>query len=398
MPPDLGASPIGKTIPISGHDPRFDEDYAVDAFLPDPLPHSVDLPSATWMLITQAASELGRLDAAAALVPNPSLIARIATRQEAVGTSALEGTYANLADVFAAEVVPEEDRSSDALPPNVREVVNYARAADLAYQWIEERPITMAMLSALQQVIIRGTESDGPTAGRIRTSQVFIGAKKRRVSEARFVPPPPGDQLIGGCEQWVEWLTRPDVRDTISLIPRIAMAHYQFETLHPYTDGNGRIGRLVVVLQMLSEGTLRSPVLSVSTWLKERGDEYRDHLRDVSATGDWEPWIAFFATAVREEAGAAHNRIMKLLELREEVGERVREAMPRARLAVEIAEDLIAFPMLTVAQAQRRFGRTNQANRNAINQLVDLGVLQHYDDQRYDRMFWNPRVFQIMDG
>lgn len=398
MPPDLRNSPVGTTIPITGYDKRFDEQYAVDAFLPHQLPRTVELPSPTWMLITRAASELGRLDAAAALVPNPGLIARMATRQEAVGTSALEGTYANLADVLAAEVVPDGDRTEEALPPNVREVVNYAQAAETAYQWVAERPITMAMLSALQQMVVRGTPSDGPTAGQVRTSQVFIGASHRRVADARFVPPPPGDQLAAGCEQWIEWLASPAVRSTIPLIPRIAMAHYQFETLHPYTDGNGRIGRLVAVLQMLTEDALRAPVLSVSTWLKERGDEYRDHLRDVSVTGDWEPWIAFFATAIREEARAAHDRIMRLLALREEVGETVRSAMPRARLAVEIADDLIAFPILTVAQAQRRFGRTNQANRNAINQLVDLGVLENYEDQRYDRMFWNPRVFQIMNA
>lgn len=135
----------------------------------------------------------------------------------------------------------------------------------------------------------------------------------------------------------------------MQLLVRVAPAHYQFETIHPYTDGNGRLGRLVAVLQLLREGALRSPVLSVSPWLKDHSDEYRDHLLNISHTGDWAPWITFFAEAVAAEARAGHDRIMRLLALRQEIGDSVRTALPRARLAVEIADDLIAFPILTVA-------------------------------------------------
>jgi Fic family protein len=254
------------------------------------------------------------------------------------------------------------------------------------------------MLASLQAEIVRGTESDGPEAGSIRETQVFIGAKNRRVSEARFIPPPPGDQLRAMCETWVGWLSAPKPVEQIQLIARVAMAHYQFETLHPFTDGNGRVGRLVAILQMMREGALRSPVLSVSSWLKDRADEYRDHLLAVSATGDWAPWIEFYAEAVRAEANSGHERIMRLLALREELGETVRSAHPRARLAVEIADALIAYPILSVSEAQRRCGRSNQANRNAIGSLVELGILEPYGDARYDRLYWNRRVLQIIDS
>src|SRR5262249_21752677 len=148
---------------------------------------------------------------------------------------------------------------------------------------------------------VQGTDSDGPEAGALRQRQVFIGARDRRLTEARFIPPPPGDPLRGACERWLSWLTNAAVADNIQLVARVAMAHYQFEALHPFTDGNGRLGRLVTVLQLLREGALRA-VLSVSPWLKDRADEYRDHLLAVSRTGDWAPWIEFFATAVRAEA------------------------------------------------------------------------------------------------
>ncbi len=393
----LRDSPIGSVVAISGHDARFGESYEAGAFVPADLPDRVDLPGSVWMVVSEANAELGRLDAAASLIPNPQLVTRIATRREAIGTSALEGTYAELTELFAAEVLPFEERETE-VAPNVREVMNYARAADAAYGWIGERPITLGMLASLQAEIVRGTESDGPEAGSIRESQVFIGAKRRRVSEARFIPPPPGDQLRAMGERWISWLSATEPVEQIQLIARVAMAHYQFETLHPFADGNGRVGRLVAILQVMREGALRSPVLSVSPWLKDHADEYRDHLLAVSTTGEWAPWIEFFAQAVCAEARSGHERIMRLLALRKELGETVRSAFPRARLAVEIAVDLIAYPILSVSDAQRRYGRSNQANRNAVGSLVELGILERYSDSRYDRLYWNRRVFQVIDS
>jgi Fic family protein len=393
---ELRSSPIGKIVPISGHDARFGEHYDAEAFVPDDLPDRVDLPGSVWMTVSEAMAELGRLDAAAGLIPNPQLVARLATRREAVGTSALEGTFADLTELFAAEVLPHGEQNAQ-VPANVREVMNYARAADTAYAWIDERPITVGLVCSLQAEIVRGTPSDGADAGGIRTTQVFIGAKNRRVGEARFIPPPPGDPLRAACERWVDWLTSPRPVAQIQLIARVAMAHYQFETLHPFTDGNGRVGRLVTVLQILRERALRSPVLALSPWLEERADEYRDLLLAVSCTGDWASWIDFFARAVRDESRVGHDRIMRLLALREEITDSVRTALPRARLAVEIAEDLIAYPMLSVTDAQRRYGRSNQANRDAINALVELGILAPYGVARYDRIYWNRRVFQVIE-
>jgi Fic family protein len=394
---ELGGSPLGIVVPIAGHDARFGEDYHVEAFVPHDLPGRIDLPGATWMTVSEAMSELGRLDAAASLVPNPQLITRIATRREAVGTSALEGTFANLTELFAAEVLPEAEQLAQ-VPANVREVMNYTRAADAAYAWVAERPITLGLVRSLQAEIVHGTPSDGADAGKLRTTQVFIGAKNRRVAEARFIPPPPGHELHAACERWVDWLTAAEPHAQIQLIARIAMAHYHFETLHPFTDGNGRVGRLITVLQMLREAALRSPVLAVSPWLEDRADVYRDHLLAVSCTGDWAPWIEFFATAVRDEAKAGHDRIMRLLALREEIADVVRTALPRARLAVEISDNLISYPILSISDAHRRFGRSNQANRNAIGALVDLGVLEPYSNSRYDRLYWNRRVFQVIEG
>lgn len=385
-------------MPIAGYDQRFDESYDTHAFVPHDLPSELQLPNDVWIQVTNAMTELGRLDAAASLIPNPTLVTRIATRREAIGTSALEGTFADLTELLAAEALPPADGHGATIPPNVREVMNYTRAADAGYSWVADRPITMHLLSSLQALIIKDTDSDGPEAGQIRDRQVFIGAKSRRISEARFIPPPPGDQLRSLFESWLRWLTDPTAASNIQIIARVALAHYQFETIHPYTDGNGRLGRLVSVLQFLREGVLRSPVLSVSPWLKDHATEYRDHLLELSRTGEWAPWVGFFAQAVAAQSKDGHDRIMRLLALRTEIGETVRATLPRARLAVEIADNLIAYPLLTVAASHAMHGRTNEANRNAIQQLVEIGILEPYTDARYDRMFWNRRVFQVIDA
>ena len=393
---DLSQSPIGSTVVIRGTDNRFNAPYELGAFVPTPLPRQLDLPGDVWMALSEAMAALGRLDAAASIIPNPQLVTRVATRREAIGTSALEGTFANLTDLFAAEAV-SIDEADPSIPPNVREVMNYTRAADAAFDWVEERPITVPFLSSLQAEIVRGTESDGPEAGALRERQVFIGAKNRPITEARFIPPPPGDQLTLLLDDWLDWINDESLRDSLQPLVRVALAHYQFETIHPYTDGNGRVGRLVSVLQILIDGALKTPVLSVSDWLKDHATEYRDHLLQVSVTGEWAPWIGFFAQAVAASAEDAHRRVMGLLALREELSAQARDALPRARLAIEIADDLIAFPILTVAAAQARYGKSNQANRNAISRLCELDLLEPYSDARYDRLYWNRRVFEIIE-
>ena len=225
MPHDLSKSPVGTTVPISGNDYRFNTEYEVDAFVPAPLPRKLELPQDAWLALSEAMTELGRLDSAAGMIPNPHLVTRMATRREAIGTSALEGTFANLTDLFAAEAIAvDEDDTS--MPPNVREVMNYTRAADHAFDWIAERPINSTLISNLQALIVRGTKSDGPEAGSVRSKQVFIGTENRPIAEARFVPPPPGDQLKALLDEWLDWINHEDLRQNLQLLFRVALAHY----------------------------------------------------------------------------------------------------------------------------------------------------------------------------
>jgi len=228
-----------------------------------------------------------RADQASSLLPNPSLLARPATRREAVSTSALEGTYAFLADLFEAVFLEAEELTS-----SVSEVRNYVTAAERAYDMVAEgQPISVRMLEDLERELLRRTASDGSHAGSVRTTQVFIGLGNRRVMSARFVPPPADHRLLDGLRLWPDWIRESSAIPTII---RVAFSHYQFETLHPFHGGNGRLGRLVMALQLMSAGELRFPVLNISPWLEQHRTEYQDGLLRVSQTGGWATGCASF--------------------------------------------------------------------------------------------------------
>lgn len=329
---------------------------------------------------------LARADQAASLLPNPALLARPATRREAVSTSALEGTYAALSDVFEADFLDDDELTS-----SVSEVRNYVTAAEYAYSVIEAgRPITIRLLEDLQGQLLKGTPSDGPHAGSIRTTQVFIGAGNRRVDSARFIPPPADHRLTDGLEAWESWVRT----STLPLVIRVAAAHYQFETLHPFHDGNGRLGRLVAALQLMAAGELKHPVLNISPWLEQNRTEYQDGLLNVSQTGRWDEWVSFICAAIHAESLEVGARVDKLLALRESFQLTLEGSKG---VSLRIADDLIGYPMITASLASRLYGVSYQAANTAIAKLVNFGILRQRSKGRYDRIFQCDSVLSALE-
>jgi len=368
----LGASPIGQLLPISGTDGRTGEHYDSFAYLADPLPESVQLSSDTWTIVARAEAALARLDQAARQVPTPELLRDPAIRREAQSTSALEGTYAPFATVLESDV---EDRGQLSLA--VLDILNYVAAARLAFEWIEDRPLTTGLMGELQMTLVRGTAGEHSDAGGLRDRQVFIGPTDAPIVDARFVPAPHGDQLQTAFETWIRWVNREDL--PMPPVVQAGLSHYQFETLHPYSDGNGRIGRLVIVLQLMRLGVLRHPILVVSPWFEARRSEYQDALLSLSATGDWSAWLAFFATGVHAAAETTHRRIDGLLTWQEDALRRVREAKASG-LAERLAGDLIGLPVLRAGRVSARYGVTHQAAMNALRRLEQFGLLTSHTD------------------
>jgi Fic family protein len=363
----LRDSPIGELIAISGTDGATGREYDHFAFLPAPLPPSIELSSATWTLVAAAEAALGRLDQAAQQVPEPALLRRPVLRQEAQSTSALEGTFAPFETVLASE---PEDRAG--LPVEVREVLNYVVAAEEGFEWVRRRPISTGLVERLQLTLVADTPSQHRDAGRLRERQVVVGAPGEPLEEARFVPPPPGDQLRAGLDDWIGWLRNPPA--DITPVARAAMAHYQFEALHPFSDGNGRIGRLLISLQLMRDDVLREPILVVSPWFEANRRDYQQGLFVLSETGRWDDWISFFARGVAASADATRARIEALLAWREDALRRVREA-GLSGVAERVAGDLIGDPIVRAPTTARRHSITPQGAMLALRKLVELDLL-----------------------
>jgi Fic family protein len=380
-------SPIGKLVPISGSDQRTGEEYEHFAFLPSPLPREIELAPATWSIVVRAEAALARLDQASLLIPDSGLIRQPALRREAQSTSALEGTFAPFEEVLEPDV---EERGQ--LRLEVREILNYVAAAEEGFAWIRERPLTSSFIGELQRVLVQGTPDEHRDSGGVRDRQVVIGPRHAPVVEARFVPPPPGDQLRSGLDDWVEWVREPP--GDLPAVVRAAVAHYQFETLHPFSDGNGRIGRLLIVLQLMREKVLGEPILVVSPWFEARREQYQDQLLQLSRTGRWNDWVAFFAMGVEAAATETRIRIERLLAYRDDAVNRVRAA-GAAGLAERLAGELIGTPVLTASRVSTVHDVSHQGAMNALRRLADVGLVREAQ-RRGRRSFYADEVIAVL--
>ncbi len=361
---------MGKLVPIVGPDPVTHEMVEGQAFLPEPLPRDLELATSTWTIVNNATAALARLDGAARLIPTPSLLRRPTLRREAQSTSALEGTYAPFTDVLAAD----EDNNRQ-MTAEIREVLNFEQMAELAFSWPEDRPLSIGMLGELQETLVRGTAGELGDAGRLRECIVVIGAPGAGFDDARFVPPPHGDQLRVGVEDLLGWLATPP---DLPVVLQAALAHYQFECMHPYSDGNGRLGRLLVIVQLLRGAIIREPLLVVSPWFERRRERYQDELLRLSCSGTWDHWVSFFAEGVAAAANESQRKVERLVGLQEELRGKVQEANKRGT-AERLAAHLVGRPYVNRTIVASEFGITGQAAYNAIKTLVDLGILERAD-------------------
>lgn len=359
-------SPIGNLTSISGVDGRFRRPFEHFAYVPHPLDVEPQLSSKTWHAVTAANRSLARLDQASRQVPNPDLLRQPAFRREAQSTSALEGTFAPLEQVLGAEI---DDPSQS---KELREVMNYVEAANFAFNSLAERGLVSGSeIEATHGILVRGTEADTEEAGKVRSIQVAIGSTTGSIEDSRFVPMPPGIALKAAFNDLIDWIRKEKEADPLVAA---AMAHYQFETMHPFNDGNGRLGRMLIVLQLMADGIIAEPLLTVSPWFEARRTQYQDHLAYVSETGDWDEWVHFFAQGVNASAVDVARRVNRLLAVEAVYVERLRGAGVTG-LARDIVGILIGSPVLTASTVRDRFGRSSQASGAALQKLTSVGIL-----------------------
>lgn len=254
----------------------------------------------------------------------------------------------------------------------------------------EGKPISLNLIRNLHGILVQNDpDMADAEKGDFRRRQNFIGPRDARVEDSHFVPPPPGDPLTNGLHRWEEWIHG----ESVPLLVRVALGHYQFEVLHPFVDGNGRIARLIAVLMLLEDGLLSLPLLSISPYLEARDDEYRQRLRDVSMTGDFDPWLHFFLVALKVSAEEGLEKSERLLILREEMVGSLRSRRIRG-LAIQATEDLIGSPVITPASMAERYGVTYQAAVYAIRSMVRAGLVAELKTDGRRRVF---AAFQVLD-
>lgn len=351
------------------------------AFEPAPLPPRppVRFDAELQHMLSAADLALGRLDGSVLTLPNPDLFVLMYVRKEAVLSSQIEGTQSSLQDLLAAEA-----QLHAMVPRDVDEVVNYVRAMNHGLARLTELPVSVRLIRELHATLMEGVRGGHLHPGELRTSQNWIGPAGSTLATASFVPPPPHlvPRALGELEQFLHG------HADLPPLVRIALAHAQFETIHPFLDGNGRVGRLLITFLLTEGRILGKPVLYLSHYFKAHRQAYYDHLQGVRDHGDWEGWLKFFLRGVADVAAESAETARRILAMREAHREAITQRLGRgAATGHKVLESLYQRPIVSVNQVQALTGTTYTAANTTVTRLVELGVLQEITGRKRHRRY-----------
>ena len=353
------------------------------SFSPNPLPPRLEL---TWGLagrLSEADRALSELAGVARNLPNPRLLIGPFARREAVLSSRIEGTQASLSDLFFFEAADSVVRVGDRVPPeDVREVAKYVRAMEYGRRRLRELPISLRFIREIHGKLMEGVRGQHLTPGEFRRSQNWIGPPGCTLMDATHVPPrvPEMMQCLDAFEKFLH------AESPFPALVRMALIHYQFEAIHPFLDGNGRVGRLLISLLLCHDGLLSEPLLYLSAYFERQRHEYYRLLLTVSRTGDWPRWIEFFLTGVAEQSQDAIRRTARLLELWKTY-RRTFESARSSALLLTLVDDLFECPVLSVPKAAKRLKVTQRSASLNIMKLVNAGILVEATGRERHRLF-----------
>lgn len=354
---------------------------SVAAFVPSPLPPDPALAEdeSLQRLHQGALLALGRLDGASALLPDRSLFLYAYVRKEAVLSSQIEGTQSSISDLLLFEL----DEAPGVPLDDVVEVSNYVAALDHGLSRLEEGfPLSNRLLREIHEVLLSRGRGSGKDPGRFRRSQNWLGGT--RPGNAAFVPPPHTE--VEECMAALERFLHAE-GDGLSALQRAGLAHVQFETIHPFLDGNGRVGRLLITLLLCHSGALREPLLYLSLYLKQHRRTYYDLLDRVRRDGDWEAWMAFFLEGVHQVADAAVATAERLSRMFQADRRRIQTTGRRAGSALRVHDALKARPLLTLPALRDRTGLSFPTVGSAMDLLVELGIAREITGRRRNRVY-----------
>jgi len=378
-PKDFRSSSTGKVI-------RTPQGYA--AFIPAPLPPLLVYDDDLVLALSRADAALSELSGLGRHLPNPHLLIAPYVRREAVLSSRIEGTKASLSDLLldemenAASVPREED--------DVREVRNYVVALEYGIKRLRDLPLALRLVRELHARLMKGVRGERATPGEFRRSQNWIGPPGSTPATAPYVPPPP-EHMQEALADWERFLHE---REKLPDLIQCALMHEQFEAIHPFLDGNGRVGRLLITLFLIERGRLSQPLLYLSAYIEAHRQDYYGLLQRARTDGDWIGWLRFFITGVTETAGEAVRHAGRLMDLREKFRARLRDK-PKA---LALLDQLFINPYMTVARAERILKVSNPTARQAVTLLQKNGMLDEISGRAWGRLYLAKPILRAIEN
>lgn len=346
--------------------------------MPAPLPPkpALDLDTEAVRLLVAANKQLAILDAVSSRIPNINLFVSMYVRKEALMSSQIEGTQATLEDVF--DPMLDENANRDVIA-----VINYIKATEFAVKRLEELPICNRLIREVHAVLMAGVRGQEKSPGEFRHSQNWIGGYDSTLKTARYIPPNVSDMVfsMSELEKYI------NAEDDLDILIRSGLIHYQFETIHPFLDGNGRVGRMLITLFLIDKGLLKSPVLYISYFLKRNRIEYYDRLSEIRKGGNYEQWIKFFLQAVLESAEDATLTIDQLVALHNKNVSLVNKMGRAAKNTLRLLDYLEAYPIIEISKTAQALGLAFNTTSDAIKRLEEAGILVQSAGQQRNRVY-----------
>jgi Fic family protein len=350
------------------------------AFIPAPLPPkpALRVEGELQNLLSRADMALARLDGLAEILPNVDLFIAMYVKKEALLSSQIEGTQASLDDLLAYESGDKLENLNE-----VTEVVNYVKAMNYGIERLQTLPMSLRLIKEIHAILLESVRGSERSPGEFKQSQNWIGPPGCTLNEASFVPPPPHEAMaaMGDLEHYFHGKTK------LPMLVDCALIHYQFETIHPFLDGNGRMGRLLTTFFLYWKGVMHKPLLYLSYYFKKNRQEYYDRLNMVRNTGNYEQWVDFFLKGVVDIAGFAMDTARQILELQSRHRRLLWEKKISSPIAVGILEQLFYTPVVSIGQTAEQFDISYQAASTIVSQLEKAGILRETTGKKRDKRF-----------
>lgn len=385
---NFSKSPSGKIVK-SGQ-----SDTAYWSFIPNPLPPELVFDPELIRALSNADRALGELAGLGRTMPNSHLLIRPFIHREAVLSSRIEGTRADIVDLYAYEAgQPARGRKGAVVPESdVKEVHNYVVAMEYGIKRLKTLPVSLRLMRELHERLMKGVRGGHATPGEFRRTQNWIGPAGCTLTNATYVPPPVPEmqEALNALEKFIH------AAEEYPPLVRVGMIHYQFESIHPFIDGNGRIGRLLISILLADGNLLPLPLLYLSAFFERHRQTYYDLLLAVSQRGAWREWLLFILTGVTEQAHDAIDRAKRLQDLQQEWRKRLQTSRRASILLLQLVDELFRTPILTVPSIQKTLKVTHRAANQMVERLIDLRILKLVPGKARNRQFEAKAILNIL--